>query len=41
LQVVGELVVGLVGVLGVVFTAFTQDMGTNMQGAALLLCLVG
>jgi hypothetical protein len=37
--VVGELVVDLVGVLGVVFAAFTQDMGPNMQGAALLLCL--
>jgi hypothetical protein len=35
-----ELVVGLVGTLGVVFAAFAEDVGANVQGGALLLCLV-
>jgi hypothetical protein len=39
--VTGELVVGLVGVLCVVFTTFTQNVGADVQGIALLLCLVG
>jgi tRNA A37 threonylcarbamoyltransferase TsaD len=32
---------GLVGALGVVFAAFAEDMGADVQGIGLLLCLVG
>jgi hypothetical protein len=39
--VAGELVAGLVGALGVVFAAFAEDMGADVQGIGLLLCLVG
>ncbi|SSC08580.1 hypothetical protein BTURTLESOX_2210 [bacterium endosymbiont of Bathymodiolus sp. 5 South] len=37
----GELVAGLVRALGVVFAAFAEDMGADVQGVGLLLCLVG
>jgi hypothetical protein len=36
----GELVAGLGGVLCVVFVAFAQNVGTNVQGIILLFCLV-
>jgi hypothetical protein len=36
-----ELVVGLVRGLGVVFAAFAEDVGADVQGGALLFCLVG
>jgi hypothetical protein len=36
-----ELVAGLVGVLGVVFATFAEDVGADVQGGALLFCLVG
>jgi hypothetical protein len=39
--VAGELVAGLGGVLCVVFVAFAQNVGTNVQGIILLFCLVG
>jgi hypothetical protein len=35
-----ELVAGLVGALGVVFATFAEDVGADMQGGALLFCLV-
>jgi hypothetical protein len=38
--VASELVAGLVEVLGAVFTAFADYMGADVQGGALLLCLV-
>ncbi|SEH88627.1 secreted protein [Bathymodiolus azoricus thioautotrophic gill symbiont] len=37
----GELVASLAGALCVVFIAFAQDMGADVQGATLLFCLVG
>jgi hypothetical protein len=36
----GELVAGLVGNFGIVFAAFAEDMGADVQGATLLFCLV-
>jgi hypothetical protein len=35
-----ELVAGLIGALGVVFVAFAEDMGADVQSTALLFCLV-
>jgi hypothetical protein len=35
-----ELVAGLVWGLSIIFTAFAEDVGADMQGSALLFCLV-
>jgi hypothetical protein len=37
----GELIASLVGTLCVVFVAFTQNVGADVQGIALLFCFVG